>query len=248
MRLISLNTWGGQAGLSGLEEFFRKYEPVEVFCLQEIWQVCDLSLIDAPNPAVVLNLLEEIASFLPNHRYFFRPQYRGVFGLATFVRKDLSVIEEGEHFVFGKQGDENRLAVGNHARNIQYLTVPLGQSIATIINFHGLWNGKGKTDSPDRLQQSQNIADFIQKIKNPVALIGDFNLLPDIESFRILKEVCPRDLIFEHGVKSTRSRFYEKPGKLADYLLASNGLKISDFKVLPDEVSDHLALSALLEV
>lgn len=243
MKLISLNTWGGRAGLEGLKKFFEKYQDVEIFCLQEIWQVHDLSLIEMWDQRIVTNLLAKISSFLPNHQFFFRPQYRNIYGLATFVHKSIAVKEECELFVFREQGFENPISIGNHARNIQSLTFDLPSGPMTIINFHGLWNGQGKTDSLDRIEQSTKIAEFVRQFSHPVLLLGDFNLLPDTQSFRILTEACPRDLISEHGITSTRSSYYPKSEKLADYAFASAHLEIGDFKVLPYEISDHLALS-----
>jgi len=47
-------------------------------------------------------------------------------------------------------------------------------------------------------------------------------------------------------VSSTRTSFYTKPEKHADYAFVTKGISVTDFKVLPDEVSDHAPL--LIEV
>ena len=246
MKLITLNTWGGRAGWPLLERFFKKYNDADVFCLQEIWQTEDESLIEARDPRIVINLLEHIASELNDFHYFFRPQYRGIYGLATFVRKNIQFQSEGELFVFKHQGYENPAAMGNHARNIQYLNLQTSIGIVTVINFHGLWNGQGKSDSDDRILQSTLIAQFLKSLPNPYVLAGDFNLNPDTQSFKILNDICPKDFVAENGVTSTRSSFYAKPGKFADYILACGRVGTSEFQVLDDEVSDHLALRAHL--
>lgn len=183
---------------------------------------------------------------MPDFNYFFRPQYRGIYGLATFVRKSIHVENEGEVFVFKHQGYENPIAMGNHGRNIQHLTLRTDAGPITIVNFHGLWNGQGKSDSEDRILQSQKIAQFLTTVRTPYALAGDFNLTPNTQSFRILNDICPKDFIAEYGVTSTRSSFYPKPERLADYILACEKTQASTFEVLPDEVSDHLALRAHL--
>jgi endonuclease/exonuclease/phosphatase family metal-dependent hydrolase len=248
MKLISLNTWGARAGLPLIKGFFEKYQGADVFCLQEIWQTKDASIIEARDPRLVPDLLEHIVSYLPDFNYFFRPQYRGIYGLATFVRKTIPVLSEDELFVFKHQGYENPEAIGNHGRNIQYLTLQTPAGPLTVINFHGLWNGQGKSDSEDRLLQSRKIAEFIKGLTNPYVLAGDFNLTPNTQSFKILAEACPRDLVAEYGVKSTRSSFYPKAERLADYILTCGRTKASSFEVLPDEVSDHLALRTSLIV
>lgn len=196
---------------------------------------------------LVTNLLEEIAASLPGFRFYFRPQYRNIYGLATFVKKEISVIDEGELFVFKEQGFENPVAIGNHARNIQFVTLRTPSGPVTVINFHGLWNGLGKTDTTDRILQSQKIANFINSLNNPCVLAGDFNLSPETQSLRILEEACPRNLVTEYGVTSTRTSHYQKPGRFADYVLC-NDIEVVAFEVLPDEVSDHAPLMVCIEV
>jgi endonuclease/exonuclease/phosphatase family metal-dependent hydrolase len=72
-------------------------------------------------------------------------------------------------------------------------------------------------------------------------LCGDFNLLPNTDSLTILEQGM-RNLIKEYPVTSTRSRFYEKPDKFADYILVSPEVVVEDFQVLDEAVSDHLPL------
>lgn len=76
MELITFNTWGGRLGEKPLRDFCKKYRQADVFCFQEIWQTDDLSLID--DPAVETKLLSKLSAVLPEHRFFFRPQYRGI--------------------------------------------------------------------------------------------------------------------------------------------------------------------------
>lgn len=162
------------------------------------------------------------------------------------VNKNLSITEEGEVFVYKHKGYKPEGDVGNHARNIQYVTIQTAAGPITVINFHGLWTGagvgKGKKDSPERLEQSTKILEFAKNIQHPFILCGDFNLLPDTESIRKFEDAGLRNLIREHKVTSTRTSFYTKPQKFADYVFVSTGIILKDFKVLPDEVSDHTPL------
>jgi endonuclease/exonuclease/phosphatase family metal-dependent hydrolase len=245
MELISFNTWGGRLGEQPIKNFCEKYRQTDVFCFQEIWETDDLSLID--DPKIDTKLLSKISTYLPEHQFFFRPQYRGIYGLATFVHKRHVVADEGEIFVFKEQGYENPMAMGNHARNIQYVHLKIDGKIISIINFHGLWNGNGKTDTADRISQSLKIASFISNISQSFLIAGDFNLEPETESIKIIEKVCSRNLIKEFGITSTRSSFYSKPGKFADYILLGEQLQARHFEVLPDEASDHLALRVKID-
>ena len=242
MKLISLNAWGGRAGREILLDFFQRYKNVDIFCLQEIWSGGD---DEAPSWGgdIATKLLTDIGSVLGNHIPFFRPHYMDWYGLAIFVKKNLNIQAEGDLFVFKERENAfDKDEALSHARNLQFMTIETAEGLRTICNFHGLWNGGEKTDTDERLSQSDNIIRFLKGISNPHMLCGDFNLLPDTQSLKKLESLGLRNLIKEFGITSTRSSHYKKPARFADYTLVSDGIKVNDFKVLPDEVSDHLAM------
>ncbi len=250
MKIITLNTWGGLAGKEKLLAFFEQYRnTIDVFCLQEIWAAPYPDLkgqkiaqreLDQEN--IMTQGKQEIASVLSHHYAYFRPHYFDHYGLLVFARKDIKFFDEGEVFVYKHKGYIPTGDVGNHARNIQYLTLGIDGKKITIINFHGLWNGKGKKDCTERIEQSQKIASFLRSLKGEIVFCGDFNLLPDTLSMAILEKCGLRNLIKECAITSTRTSFYEKPDKFADYILVSKGIVVKNFKVLPEEVSDHSPL------
>ncbi len=254
MRIISLNTWGGRAGKDKLLEFFKKHvDTTDIFCLQEIWSAAYHHLdghlaggVKIDNSQIMTRGLKEISEVLPKHNAFFRPHHGDNYGLLMLVNKNLSIVEEGEVFVHKEKGYVVEGDAGNHARNIQYCTIKTTTGSVTVMNFHGLWNGKGKTDTEDRIQQSKNILTFTSKLDGEYVLCGDFNLLPDTESLKLFEAAGLRNLIKEYGISSTRTSFYTKPEKHADYIFVTKGIQVKDFKVLPDEVSDHAPL--LIEV
>ena len=250
MKIISLNTWGGRAGKEGLLSFFKEYKGnTDIFCLQEIWSAPHSHLEghkaggkEINHSKIMVEGLQEIKSILSDFIPYFRPHYGDNYGLLMLVKKNIEVKVEGEIFVHKHKGYMPEGDIGNHARNIQFITTELNGSPLTIINFHGLWNGQGKSDSDDRLNQSKKIKEFIGTLKGNVVMCGDFNLLPNTESIKILEEIGLKNLIKETGVTSTRTSHYTKPEKFADYAFVSKALEAKDFKVLPDEVSDHSPL------
>ena len=254
MQIISLTTWGGRAGKEKLLEFFKTYaDTTDIFCLQEIWSAPYEHLegrlaggVPLINEKIMGHALRDISAILPNHQAFFHPHVGDNYGLLTLIRKEYRVINEGDTFVYKERGFISDEDVGNHARNIQYVTIETVSGPITIINFHGLWNGKGKTDTGDRIRQSKNILEFTKKLDGDYILCGDFNLLPDTESIRLFEDAGLRNLIREYNVVSTRTSFYTKPEKHADYAFISEGITVKDFKILPHEVSDHAPL--LIEV
>ncbi len=248
MKVISLNTWAGRAGKERLLDFFLRNSDADIFCLQEIWSAPfeHLEGHDAGVPidhsGIMVYGAREISTLLSGYRDYFRPHHLDNYGLLMLVRKDLEVMDEGEVYVYKQKGHVPERDAGFHARNVQYVTLATPAGKRTVMNFHGLWNGQGKGDGEDRLKQSRRIIEFLKTLDHPYVLLGDFNLLPDTQSLQMLEEFGLRNLIREYGITSTRTSHYTKPEKFADYVLVSDGIDVKDFRVLPDEVSDHAPL------
>jgi len=245
MKLISLNTWGARAGKEKMLEFFNKYEDTDIFCLQEMWQGGEEIYTDKDgiltDTSISFRLLDDIKKILPNHDVYFRPAIGTHYGLAIFVKKNIDVIEEGDVFIHKNKEFVPEGHHGGHARNMQYITIDKENPV-TIYNLHGLWNGQGKSDSDDRLLQSDKITEFVKETKTPFVLTGDFNLLPGTESLKKIEQLGVENLITKYNIKSTRTSLYEKELKFADYVFTSPSIQIKDFRVMEEEVSDHCAL------
>lgn len=251
MQLISLNAWGARAGIDKLLGFFEHRKDVDIFCLQEIWNggehMLDKMAAGRGMEGVDTALLSKIAAVLKDHVAYFRPHFFDFWGLAMFVKKDIHVREEGERFVYQEQGYISAHDIADHARNLQYLTIETLQGPRTIIQLHAAWQANGKEDTPERLRQSEKIIQFCQTLDHPFVLCGDFNLLPTTQSIHMLESAGLRNLIREHGVTSTRTSFYTKPSRFADYTFISPGINLSTFQILPEEVSDHNAMYLAFE-
>ena len=240
MKLITLNTWGGRVGVS-LLDFFRHNEGVDIFLLQEVFHEGTERTVF--NPQENPKLFSEIDEALPGHRGFFSPSEAGEWGLAAFIKKSVRIEADGETFVFRHRDAMIGRDASTVGRNIQYFRISLDGQPITLINFHGLWTGQGKEDSSDRIRQSQNIINFIKTLTGDFILVGDFNLRPDTQSLKMLeRDLGLKNLVEEHRITSTRTSLYPKAERFADYVLTSAGVKIKDFRVLPDEISDHAPL------
>lgn len=250
MKLVCLNTWGGRAGKDLLLGFFEKYrDGTDIFCLQEIWADWHTHFEGVPaggsplrNDTVVAQSYQLIRERLHEHAPYFHPHFFEHYGLASFVRKGIEVAADGEVYVHLEKGYVPQDDLGRHARNLQFLTLKRPSGLLTVINFHGLWNGQGKSDTEERLEQSRRILGFTKTLEHPFVLVGDFNLTPDTRSLQMLEKAGLRNLVREYEITSTRTSFYTKPVRYADYAFVSPGIDVRDFKVLPDEVSDHAAL------
>ncbi len=249
MKLITLNTWGGRAGKDKLLGFFDQHRDIDIFCLQEIWSDQDddyegqiVGGLPLEHSNIMVYGLQEITALLDTHTPYFRPHFTDDYGLLIMIKKSIKVIDEGEVYVHKHKGYQPKGDVGRHARNVQYITIATEHGQRTVMNFHGLWNGRGKGDSADRLRQSDKIIQFLKTLDNPFVLCGDFNLLPSTASLKMLEDFGLRNLIAEHNIRSTRTSHYQKPDKFADYIFTGGEVEIRDYAVLPDEVSDHSPL------
>jgi len=253
MRILSLNTWGGQRYHKLLEFVASHARPshphaVDVFCFQEVF---DTTGGPAESNGARMNLMSELERVLLSYRSFYAPSEGGAdyqgnvsfpvsYGLAMFVVEGYKMGRMGSHFVHHGQTSGDKFC--KKPRNVQYVELCAGKDAMTVYNFHGVWNGNGKGDSEDRLLQAGNIRAVLDKTPKRSVLIGDFNLTPETESMRMLEGANMRNLIKEYKVESTRTALYQKPTKHADYALVSRDMKVAAFTTIDNDVSDHQAL------
>ncbi len=237
MRIISLNVWLGKLREPLIAFLKREAATTEIFCFQEITSSFGNSSND---------LFSAIAKSLPGFQGFFeatQDEEDGVaVGLAIFIKREDVIDKEGDFFVYRTRNSR----VGNDgrtmSRNVQFIEFPKSGKEYTIINFHGLWSGKERLDSEDRISQSKKLKEFLNTLGGTKIVCGDFNLKRDTKSLAILDKGM-KNLIKESGVTSTRpERYFPYPDKFCDYILVDTDVKVTDFKVLQDKVSDHLPL------
>lgn len=250
MKIVTLNLWGGMVGKAKIASFMKKYEDADIFCFQEVFNLKegeqDTTGVLEKMKQGELRLFELLGEMLPDHQGFFRPHLGSFYGLAMFVRKGIMVVREGDFFVHKNHDFIPEDRSGNSARNIQHVDLVCKGKPFSVFNFHGLWNGQGKSDTVARIQQSKKILAFLKLFPHDVVLAGDFNLLPDTESIKMLEYAGLQNLIKRYKITSTRTSLYKKELRLADYVFLSKGLSPKEFMVLPEEISDHSAL--LVEV
>jgi endonuclease/exonuclease/phosphatase family metal-dependent hydrolase len=245
---MSLNIWAGKEFTSLVNYLSSKSDEIDIFCFQEVFDTTSSEkIIDKYYRA---NIFQEISKILPNHKgYFASAQESHGFnkeadfpiswGIAMFIKNNLEINKMSESFI---RGHKNSKGVDNTTvpRNIQCATVFHKGKEYNLAHFHGLWNGKGKADTDERIEQSQKVRKVIDGRSN-VVLCGDFNLLPETRSLEILEENLT-NLIKTNNIRSTRSKLYPKPNKFADYMLVSKGIEVKEFTVDNVEVSDHLPI------
>ncbi|HSX10662.1 MAG TPA: endonuclease/exonuclease/phosphatase family protein [Chlamydiales bacterium] len=248
MKIVSLNTWGGIVYQPLLDFIKEEARSADVFCLQELLFGESKAIGKAGQH---LNLCQEIAEILRDFHLFpmyapvgthFQEEAVGVrIGQGIFVRKGIEVLGVGELRTYAPDSEIARNLELTLTGNFNYVKVAHANSELLISNLHGLWQEEGKVDTAPRLEQSRILNQFFDTVDVPVVFCGDFNLRPDTESMSLLEtRLC--NLVKKHQIDTTRSKFYKKVEKFADYVLVSPDLKVDQFDVPAVCVSDHLPL------
>lgn len=251
--LVSLNTWGGQL-FGPLIDFFRSQAAkVDVFCLQEI--LSSSATRTLPVSGARANLFSELARILPEFTAFYRPAPRearyfqddllptGVqVGQAIFIRNSIQVIEVGGFHTYAGSFPHGMFLSGRLTGQCQWIRIRNSVGPTLICNMHGLWQrDTNKADTPARIQQSEIIRRFLLNQADRVIMCGDFNLDLGTVSLASIAEGF-RNLVEEYGITSTRTHYYQKHIRHADYCFVSPGITVEEFAVLPDIISDHFSL------
>lgn len=251
--IVTLNAWAGRALYPYAKFVERHSATTALFAFQEMMDAPQ-ELVDKERPGEYIygDLLNMTRRML-NGDFVMRStrsaSRSGIFQ-ASFMNRRIGL--EGVH-VHDVYVPAQAVDTGSHVVSVRQMLVTVhalnGRHIA-IANVHGLWNGGGKGDCPERLEQSRSIRTALDALGMPWMIVGDLNLDPVTESMRILEEGA-RNLTKEQGVTCTRTplyRHYHDPsyGNVADYVIASPGIEVESFDVLPDIASDHAALRTVI--
>jgi len=240
MKLLSLNIWLG-IKYEPLKKFLEyQRDKVDIFCFQEMRNGEYSQPGKGPNERT--NLFEETKEILFDFTGYFTEMVPGV-GIAIFVRNNLEVEKVESNCILSNQ-EINELTTltdtNSYPRMLQSLYLKNKDLI--VHNFHGVPKDH-KKDTPARELQTNRLLKIINNSPKPQIIVGDFNLDIDTEAISKFSKQM-RDLIKEHAITTTRNANYGKFKELpfADYTFTSPEITINNFAVLPDEVSDHLAM------
>jgi endonuclease/exonuclease/phosphatase family metal-dependent hydrolase len=260
VQVICLNTWGGRA-FDAIAGFVGQHaDATDAFCFQEVFASAAPVPSDGPRRYA---LLRDLAELLPGFRAYFTPIERragtsmdpaGIeAGLATFVRERVVVAEHGHVPLI----PHTRALAGpawetTGYRPLQYVRLALDGGSLVLGNLHGTAEPGSKLDTPERLEQSARVLEFLRAQAGEVVLCGDFNLLPETASISMLERRY-RNLVREYRIATTRSRlnpYFGTPQEQqhADYAFVSAGISVHDFRVPDVAISDHLPLILSFDV
>jgi len=227
---------------------------VDIFCFQEVFK----STVRTFSSGSKMDIYSDLEKILKDYQIFYAPTFANydlktkidfdaLFGEATFVKNSIETVSEGTVFTH-KEFDEKKMLFHDDfgeywdlPRNFHYVIVKNRGKEFLIANIHGFWEPGTKKDTKQSLEQSDKILKFLSNFNCPKILCGDLNLSPRTESIKKLEKNMI-NLITKYEVKNTRSKFYTRNEKFADYILVSPEVKVKNFEVMDEHVSDHLPL------
>ncbi len=188
-----------------------------------------------------------------NTRYSSDPQ-NSYMGNAIFYKKTFTL--KGEHILTLHKRTEPFPAVLTHyeelGRTAMHLKLAIDGTIISIINAHLAW-AKTPVEEPHQTKQGEKFLEFLKTIHLPFILTGDFNLDPDQPLVQKINKLA-RNLTSEFHVTNTlnprthRAKVLFPKGVAVDYIYISNDLKVKNFSVIEEDISDHLGLIAEIEI
>ena len=243
MKLIQLNIWQGRL-IALVCKFLAEQQP-DFVNLQEVY-----SSPQQPELYDVFRFgaLETIKTVLPGYFCYFSPTYdMQVFdqtihyGNVMFSKYPFAKTET--FFINGERETVTKFQL-NNMRNLQRARIQLDDGRAfTLLNHHGFWAGGNSLGNEQTMQKMSRVAELLHAAERPVIFAGDLNITPVSPALKKLDGLGLRNLTVEHSITRTLSRLHRADVEVAcDYIFVSPEIRVQDFTVSEELVSDHKAL------
>jgi len=133
-------------------------------------------------------------------------------------------------------------------RNILHLRLQVTDAIISFLNIHAAW-AKTSQEESHQTKQGEILLHYLKKVPHPFVFSGDFNLDPQQPTIQKLNQLA-RNLTAENQITNTlnprthRAQELFPKGVAVDYIFVSRDIEVKKFKVLEEDLSDHLGLTA----
>jgi endonuclease/exonuclease/phosphatase family metal-dependent hydrolase len=263
IKLLSLNISIFDENNGKLAGFLRKINP-DIICLQEVTRKVDDSAINSfISKGVIDKATRELtySFYAPDwslngfrqHNFhgkkLFQHDFGGFIEYGNYVKTRFKIMGGTSIFVqghFSYMVDWERLEKhpGEEPRMVQVVDLEINKSQKLrVINYHGIWS-KDKQGTARTKSANRKLVQLATDVAYPSIICRDFNLFPDTESIKILKDRFI-SLVDEYGIKTTRPKSNELSAaerNVVDYIFMSAGIEVKRFEVVDSDVSDHLPL------
>ena len=168
-----------------------------------------------------------------------------------FTLSEYKILEQNNQFYHATytthDWEHTYFEKNDHGRVMQNILLEIKHKKVQIINIHGIWT-KDKQGDERTQKQCQLIVEKALTKDYPVIIVGDFNLLPNSKSIELMNNHF-RNLVIENKIKSTKIiPNSNKSEVVLDYIFVNDKIKVNDFKVFNNNISDHLPLMLDFEV
>jgi endonuclease/exonuclease/phosphatase family metal-dependent hydrolase len=233
MKIIFLNTWNGKQA-DAISEFLQtQKKDTDIFCLQEVY--------DGGMREVALKCLSDFTEIFKYERGFKDETGVDEYSQAIYIRNSIKINKS--EYLF-EESPESGLGIS--------IIIEFNGKILYLLNYHGVSRPKDKLDTDARLGQSHKILNYYRSLSGPKILGGDFNFLPETESYNMFIQNGYKELVKLSNVSTTRNRLYwdNRPQKhlFSDYIFTSTDINVKNLVVPQIEISDHLPLILEIEI
>ena len=175
-------------------------------------------------------------------------------GQAIFYKRSFSLIEKTIFPLYQRDTPfpSDAKSFEDESRALLHVTLGTDDKRISFLNVHGAW-AKTATEHPHQKVQGERLLSYLKNVHQPFIFTGDLNLDPEQPTIKKISQLA-RNLTEEYAVTNTlnprthRARDVFPKGIAVDYIFTSPDIKVKNFKVLEDDLSDHLGLVAEVEV
>ena len=258
MRLLSLNIWGGTQDRQLFDFLKQESARTDIFCFQEVFEGSEeigmAPLKDGTHPRLFTELsgiLKDFAGFyaIASKDHSLKTAVSNLtHGLGIFVNKAHQVKLQNSSLIHGSQEEQVKLDFTNLPSILEQLSI----GNLSIFNYHGIPMPGDKLDTSERIAASKKILEVLTKVSGPKILCGDFNLMPQTQSIKLIEAAGMKNLIKAFGITNTRNEIswnvYSNKQTFADFTFVSPEVKVTNFDVPYNLVSDHLPMMLKFEI
>lgn len=175
-------------------------------------------------------------------------------GNATFYKKDFSLLEKDIFYTHKNESvfDMKSTDFENVGRALLHLEIKIEEKKVSFLNMHGAWGGT-LLEKSHQTEQFEKIFKYLKFVKNPFIFTGDLNVVPSQPGIKKIGTIS-QDLITKYKATNTlnprthSAKVLFPKGGAVDYIFVSPDLAVKKFEVLNEDLSDHLALTAEIEI
>lgn len=239
MRIMQINLWTGRIKYP-LKKFIAR-AGVDILCGQEaVWKEDDQEQIE--NLFTTADQIKNFGEFQDDFRTANMGMRlgNGVMMMGNVVMSRSKLVEKEEKLVHGVPNLEDGKMI-DHAYFAQ--KVVIGEGVV-VVNYHGYWKPEPIGDE-NTVVAMEKVAEMIRGETRPVVMCGDLNVISESPAMRCLDFM--RDLTEESGVKTTLSGLGFQGEVACDHVLVNDKVKVRDFRVIDELVTDHKAIIVEIE-